>query len=76
MPSALTDELSRMTDKELVEIQGGIGDPDYREMVLAEERRRTSDKAVMQARRSNWIAIGSLAVATASLIVSVLTALR
>ncbi len=60
-----------MSDKELVELQGGIGDPDYREMVHAEERRRSVEKALLQSKHSNWIAITSLLIALLSLIVSV-----
>lgn len=76
MHTPLADELSKMSDLELLEIQGSIGDPNYREMVLAEERRRKSEKAIIQAKVSNWIAVASILIATASLIVSILTAIE
>lgn len=76
MHTPLADELSKMSDLELLEIQGSIGDPNYREMVLAEERRRKSEKAIIQAKVSNWIAVASILIATASLIVSILAAIE
>lgn len=63
-------ELSKLSDTELVDLHGHIGDPDFREMVLSEERRRAVDKSVVQARRANWIAIGALAVSILSLVVA------
>jgi hypothetical protein len=76
MVKTLADELAQMSDRELVEVQGCIGDPDYRRMVLAEERRRTSEKAVITAKKANWIALGALIVSLASLIISTFIALR
>ena len=68
----MKDSLSKLTDQELVELQGQIGDPDYKDAVLAEERRRTSEKALREARRANYIAFAALLVAIASVAFSVL----
>ncbi len=70
----MEDDLSRLSDHELVELQGGIGDPHFREMVRAEERRRASDKVIIQSKRANWIALGSLTIALVSLVISVVVA--
>ena len=70
------EDLSKLSDHELVKLQGQIGDPDYRETVLAEERRRYSDKAIIQSKRANWIAIGSLMIALLILVISVIFSLK
>ena len=51
---------------------GHTGDPWVYEMIKAEERRRTSEKALKQATTSNKIAIASFIVAFASLIVAII----
>ncbi len=62
---------SELSDHELVDAYGQTGDPWAFEMIKAEERRRTADRALAQATTSNKIAIGSLFIAVASLVVAV-----
>lgn len=51
---------SELSDHELVDSYQNVADPMAVEMLKAEERRRVSDKALVQATRSNKIAIASL----------------
>ncbi len=67
------NDFSSLSDNELVEAFGQTGDPWAFEMLKAEERRRTAEKALKQAVTSNKIAIASLAIAVASLIVAIVT---
>ncbi|MDV7341311.1 hypothetical protein RYZ26_17005 [Terasakiella sp. A23] len=69
------NDFSDLTDHELVQAYCQTGDPWVFEMLKAEERRRTAEKAIKQATTSNKIAIASLIVATGSLGVAVLTML-
>lgn len=71
MPSDKND-FSDLSDHELVDAYGQTGDPWAFEMLKAEERRRTANKALVQATTSNKIAIGSLIVAVASLVVAII----
>ncbi len=66
------NEFSELTDHELVQAYSQTGDPWAFEMLKAEERRRTADKALIQAVTSNKIAIASLLIAFASLIVAII----
>lgn len=65
------NEFSDLSDHELVDSYGNTGDPWAFEMIKAEERRRTAERALTQATTSNKIAIGSLIIAVASLIVAI-----
>ena len=67
---------SDLSDHELVESYQNVADPMAIEMLKAEERRRNSDKALIQATKSNKIAIGSLAIAFASLIVAIIAIIK
>lgn len=67
---------SDLSDHELVDAHGNVGDPWAREMIKAEEKRRKSEKALLQANRSNKIAIGSLIIAYASLIVAIVAVIK
>lgn len=66
------NEFSELTDHELVDAYSHTGDPWAFEMLKAEERRRTSERALSQAITSNKIAIGSLIVPILSLVVAVI----
>ena len=66
------NDFSDLSDHELVDAYGQTGDPWAFEMLKAEERRRTANKALAQATTSNKIAIGSLVVAIASLVVAII----
>ena len=61
------NDFSDLSDHELVQAYSQTGDPWAFEMLKAEERRRTSEKALEQATKSNKIAIGSLIIAILSL---------
>lgn len=63
---------SEHSDHELVEEYQNAFDPTLVEMLKAEERRRNSDRALVQAQKSNKIAIGSLLIAFASLVVAII----
>ncbi|MCU7847402.1 MAG: hypothetical protein KZQ89_05250 [Candidatus Thiodiazotropha sp. (ex Lucinoma kastoroae)] len=60
-----------LSDHELVEAFGQTGDPWAFEMLKAEERRRTAERALDQANKSNKIAIASLIIAFASLVIAI-----
>jgi hypothetical protein len=66
------NEFSDLTDHELVDAFGHTGDTWAFEMIKAEERRRTAEKALSQATTSNKIAIVSLAIAFASLVIAII----
>jgi len=66
------NEFSHLTDHELVDAHGQTGDPWTAEVLKAEERRRTSEKALSQATTSNKIAIASLIIAFSSLVLAVI----
>ena len=66
------NEFSDLSDHELVNAYGQTGDPWTHEMIKAEERRRTAEKALKQATTSNKIAIASFIVAFGSLIVAII----
>ena len=66
------NDFSDLSDHELVNAYGQTGDPWAFEMLKAEERRRTAEKALKQATTSNKIAIASLIIAFCSLIVAIL----
>ncbi len=67
---------SGLSDHELVDTYQNVADPMAVEMLKAEERRRNSDRALMQATKSNKIAIGSLIIAFASLIIAIIAILK
>ena len=67
------NDFSDLSDHELVDAYGNTGDPWVFEMIKAEERRRTTEKALRQATTSNKIAIASLVIAFASFIVAIIT---
>ncbi|WP_289020352.1 hypothetical protein [Desulfobacter postgatei] len=69
------NDFSDLSDHELVDAYGQTGDPWAFEMLKAEERRRTAEKALKQATTSNKIAIASLFIAFCSLIVAILVAI-
>lgn len=73
--NAIDDDLSKISDQQLVEQFSQTGDPAYFEMLKAEERRRTSEKALKQASKANKIAVGSLFIAFASLVVAIIALL-
>lgn len=70
------NEFSDLSDHELVNAYGHTGDPWVHEIIKAEERRRTAEKALAQAITSNKIAIASFLVAFASLIVAIIAILK
>ena len=70
------NDFSDLSDHELVQAYSQTGDPWAFEMLKAEERRRTSEKALDQATKSNKIAIGSLVVAILSLGVAIIAVLK
>ncbi len=70
------NEFSNLSDHELVDAFGQTGDPWAFEVLKAEERRRTANKALSQATTSNKIAIGSLIIAFASLIVAIIAIIK
>ena len=70
MNDHLRNEFADLSDDELVAMHGQIGDPFAYEVLKAEERRRTADKALKQAKISNWIAIASLLIAIGSMAVA------
>ena len=57
MAQKANNEFSDLSDHELVDAFGQTGDPWTFEMLKAEERRRTANKALAQATTSNKIAI-------------------
>lgn len=67
---------SEHSDHELVEEYQNSYDPTLVEMLKAEERRRNSDRALLQAQKSNKIAIASLVIAFASLIVAIVAVIQ
>lgn len=70
------NEFSELSDHELVSAYGQTGDPWVHEIIKAEERRRTAEKALAQAITSNKIAIASFFVAFVSLIVAIIAVLK
>jgi len=70
------NEFSDLSDHELVSAYGHTGDPWTHEIIKAEERRRTSEKALKQAITSNKIAIASFLVAFVSLIVAIIAVVK
>jgi len=70
------NDFSDLSDHELVDAYGQTGDPWAFEMLKAEERRRTAEKALLQATTSNKIAIGSLIIAFSSLVVAIIAIVR
>ena len=66
------NEFSDLSDNELVDAYGQTGDPWTHEILKAEERRRTAERALAQATTSNKIAIASLVIAFASLVVAII----
>lgn len=64
------------SDHELIEEYQNAHDPSLVETLKAEERRRNSDRALVQAQKSNKIAIGSLVIAFASLVVAVIAVIQ
>jgi len=70
------NEFSNLSDHELVDAFGQTGDPWAFEVLKAEERRRTANKALSQATTSNKIAIGSLIIAIASLAVAIIAVIK
>lgn len=70
------NEFSDLSDHELVDAYGQTGDPWTFEMIKAEERRRTAERALAQATTSNKIAIASLVIAFASLIVAIIAVVQ
>jgi len=66
------NEFSELSDHELVDAFGHTGDPWAFEMIKAEERRRTAERALTQATTSNKIAIASLLIAFCSLVVAII----
>lgn len=67
---------SEHSDHELVEEYQNAYDPSLIEMIKAEERRRNSYRALLQAKKSNKIAIASLVIAFASLIVAIVAVVQ
>ncbi len=67
---------SELSDHELVDSYQNVTDPMAVEMLKAEERRRNSDRALLQATKSNKIAIGSLVIAFASLIIAIIAIIK
>lgn len=67
---------SEHSDHDLVEEYQNAYDPTLVEMLKAEERRRNSDKALVQAQKSNKIAVGSLIIAFASLVVAIIAVIQ
>ena len=67
---------SDLSDHELVDAYGNTGDPWAFEMIKAEERRRTAERALAQATTSNKIAIGSLIIAFASFIIAIIAVVK
>ncbi len=65
------NDFSDLSDHELVDAYGNTGDPWAFEMIKAEERRRTAERALIQATKSNKIAIGSLIIAILSLAIAI-----
>ena len=63
---------SDYSDHELIDLYEHTGDPWTHEAIKAEERRRTSEKALEQAITSNKIAIASFFIAFGSLIIAVI----
>ena len=78
MTSEMKDKnmFSELSDHELVDSYQNVADPMAVEMLKAEERRRNSDRALVQATKSNKIAIGSLIIAFASLIIAIIAILK
>ena len=70
------NEFSDLSDHELVSAYSHTGDPWTHEMIKAEERRRTAEKALIQATTSNKIAIASFLVAFASLVVAIIAVVK
>lgn len=70
------NEFSDLSDHELVNSFGQTGDPWVHEIIKAEERRRTAEKALSQATISNKIAIASFIVAFGSLIIAIITLVK
>jgi hypothetical protein len=70
------NEFSDLSDHELVDAISSVGDPSALEMIRAEERRRTSERALRQATKSNKIAIASLIVAILSFLIAALAVIQ
>lgn len=66
------NEFSDLSDHEIVDAYGQTGDPWAHEMLKAEERRRTAERALEQAIKSNKIAIASLIIAFGSLVIAII----
>jgi hypothetical protein len=67
---------SDLTDQELVDGHIHYGDPDARQALWAEQRRRSDQTSGKQAKIANRISIAALGVAVASLLVSVIAFFR
>jgi hypothetical protein len=67
---------SDLSDHELVDAYSNTGDPWVMETIKAEERRRNSERALEQANKSNKIAIGSIIIAFASLIIAIIAVVK
>ena len=75
-PDKDSNMFSKLSDNELVDSYQNVADPMAIEMLKAEERRRNSDKALEQANKSNKIAIGSLVIAFASLVIAIIAVIQ
>ena len=70
------NEFSDLSDHELVDAFNLTGDPWAFEAIKAEQNRRAAEKAISQSTYANKVAIGSLIVAFASLVVSIISLVK